>query len=250
VIEMRAAKKTQFDVLARQAIDGFNALISKKSQPKIIVSHEDILGHPTSGGFYCRDHARGAILRTVSKLNPAMVVLVIRPQNELVESYYRQSVMNHKSAPFEDFYNVAATQFYRWDELIKDIWKIIGRKKLKVLPFTAKAVGPELFFRRFCQSLAIELPKTLKKPNLTHRSWNRKKIELARIVNPLITWDEFREFDRFLATSSIGENDASEPFLSEKQKNEILATHLKANKWVFKNVMPNEDMGKLGFLPS
>ncbi|MGH3098007.1 MAG: hypothetical protein ACRDMV_18655 [Streptosporangiales bacterium] len=168
----------------------------------LVVSHENTLGRPfTDGGAHLYPRAPKLIDALAGALprNRAKVVLSIRPQDELLESYYLQSVHEGGHLSFAAWLDRLDLDTLSWTPLVDKLYERFGRDRVEVLDFRLLAGGQDAYIRAFFARIDPRHPFDIEYSPRRNPSISEKGLRMALAANPqLRSSTERRLMRRFL----------------------------------------------------
>lgn len=156
----------------------------------LLISHEEVLGHifPAGGDGSLYQHVRrnmAAVARFLAPL-PTRIVIVLRPQDEFLESYYLQTLHSGGTETFEEWLANADLDALSWRPVVTALTDTFGADAVTVLDFRAIRDGQAQFIRRYLLALDERLDLDPDYPVAHNRSLSDKAMRIALGVNPLL----------------------------------------------------------------
>lgn len=152
-----------FDALTARAELEFCAAVG---DGPVVVSHEDLVGHPFSGGF-----AGPEIADRLAAVFPEMrVLVVVREQASMLVSIYKQYVRGGGARQLEQLVEplpndrrvpAFTLEHYRYDRLVDHYQRALGPERVRVLPFELLRAEPDRFVAEVCEFVGAAPPADL-----------------------------------------------------------------------------------------
>lgn len=169
----------------------------------VVVSHENTLGRPfAEGGAHLYPRAPELIdaLARALPLHRTKIVLSVRPQDELLESYYLQSVHEGGHLRFDAWLDRLDLDALSWTPLVDKLYEAFDR--VEVLDFRRIAGGQEAYIREFFDRIDPHRPFDIEYSPRRNPSISEKGLRMALAANPqLRSSTERRVMRRFLQSN-------------------------------------------------
>lgn len=188
----------------------------------LVVSHENTLGRPfADGGAHLYPRAPEIIdgLAAALPRDRTKIVLSVRPQDELLESYYLQSVHEGGHLNFGAWLDRLDLDALSWIPLVERLYDTFGRDRVEVLDFRLIANGQEAYIREFFARIDPRRPFDIEYSPRRNPSISEKGLRLALAANPqLKSSTERRLMRRFLQSSFSNVRYPRPALLSDEQR--------------------------------
>jgi hypothetical protein len=154
----------------------------------VLLSHESILGNPFDKQqfFPLLDIMAERLANTFQGYDIGLVVC-IRRQDELLQSYYSQTLRTGGSEPFAEFIETRSTQDMAWQNYLKRIQSAFGSVKSRVIHYDALASGVDEVQNAClelatidCGGMVLDIPHNERRMNPSFRS---SRYDLPRRIN-------------------------------------------------------------------
>ena len=182
----------------------------------VIVSHENTLWRPfgpNGDGLYPGAEERLPALREVLAPFPYRVVFYIRPQDQLVESYYLQSIHGGEDWPFDEWLQRIDLERMSWRPVLKSLERHLGRDNVVIGDFTEISEGQNEFLRRFLLRSGCDVDIQPSYRPVRNPSISDKGLRIARAANHhFAVGPEMKRFRKFLQ-SRFSNRDYPRPVL-------------------------------------
>lgn len=217
-----------FDDRIKKARENFNTIIKKYRDDKIFISWEGFLGH-------CGMHKYGSLypytkyyfkaLKEITKDHDVKIILVIRRQDEFVESCYLQQIKECQILTFSDYMKAIDIKNLSWLTIVNQIEQWVGRDNILIHPFEEIKKGS----RRFLDTI-LSFASGKDSSNLdiniidgANPSISGKGVELALKIYPLANdHKEMKIISRFLFNHLSSVHFGKARLMSEPQKKAII----------------------------
>lgn len=170
--------------------------------PYILFSNENVLGRPFpkgKSGLYA-NHQR--VIPALGKaLNefPTRIVYSIRPQWELLESYYLQRVHEGYYLTFSQFIENINLKKLHWSPIIEGLVSEFGKENVTVMDFGLIKKGQDVFLSEFIKrNISSTIKPDLDYDTVHNASISDRGLQLALRINPLLKKGETGKVRRFL----------------------------------------------------
>jgi hypothetical protein len=118
----------------------------------LIASHENIVGHPFVPGRPGLYPAAGPMLESLHGVLGGYrhkIVISVRPQHELIESYYLQSVKLGRTTPFRRWLTGIDLDALSWRPLVARLDATFGAEAVEIIDFRLIRQGGQQYVRHF-----------------------------------------------------------------------------------------------------
>ena len=195
----------------------------------LIASHENTIGRPfTQRGacLYAQAPASIAVLSRVIEPCRPRIFLSIRPQDELVESYYLQTVHQGSHQAFADWFARVDPDAISWQPLVDLLVRTFGRDNVDIIDFALLKQGQEAYIRHFLTAVDPGLAFDIRYTRNRNRSVSEKGLRMALAANPhMKTGDERKLLRKFLQRHFSNLHYPRPALLSEEQRRAIQARY-------------------------
>jgi hypothetical protein len=161
----------------------------------------------SSEGFFGRWEANGADnkqlaerLRDVFPKNQIEVVMCVRRFDKFYESLYNQTIKEGLSHDFEEFIRKFDPEGLRWDVRLRPYVDVFGASNVHIADFDKEIRDQTRFVENIFKVIDPRFKFKAGSAFPKNPSYSRRGIELAKIVNPVLTTDEAAIFRKFLET--------------------------------------------------
>jgi hypothetical protein len=171
----------------------------------LVASHENTLGRPfVPGGsrLYPRAPELVGALADLLRGYPAKVFVSIRPQADLLESYYLQTIHEGGHEPFAAWLDRIDLDAISWAPLVHDLVDTFGQDRVEVVDFRLISMGQEAYLGHFFSRIDDRYSSlgtgytTVKNPSVSD-----KGLQMALAANPELRSNRERRLMRkFLQT--------------------------------------------------
>jgi len=134
--------------------DGFQALLAEFAADRrarvLLASYDNVCGHPfvtARPGLYPDAPAQLNALRAQLAGLDTTILLSLRPQHELVESYYLQHVNLGGATPFAEWLQRIDLAALSWQPLVSSLRATFGPEAVRLIDFRRLTDGAEPFVR-------------------------------------------------------------------------------------------------------
>lgn len=145
----------------------------------LVMSHEDVIGHPFARGgdgrVYPNGPANMRLLREILGDRHVKVILSVRPQNGFLESYYLQTVQEGGYRTFEQWLEGVDMTALSWSPIADAVTDQFGEANVSIIDFREITNGQEAYIK-MC----------------------------LHVINPTLTFDSTYEFVRNRSISEKG----------------------------------------------
>jgi hypothetical protein len=160
-----------------------------------VASHENILGHPfVRGGssIYpaAADHLE-ALASVLHGFRPKIVVTV-RPQHEMLESYYLQSVKLGSRHRFSTWLSRIDLAAISWRPLVTTLHERFGADHVEVVDFGLIRQGQEQYLRHVLGRMHLRLDREVEYAHAKNFGLSGRGLELSLAAQPLLQTAEER----------------------------------------------------------
>jgi hypothetical protein len=153
-------------------------------------SHENICGHPFvpgTPGLYPAAQPMVDALRRVLEPHRHKIVLSVRPQHELIESYYLQSVNLGGHLPFERWLRRIDFSALSWRPLVDALVDAFGREHVEVVDFGLIRTGQENYIKHVLTRMDPRIDIDVTWPHQMNPSLSDRGLQMALAANPLLS---------------------------------------------------------------
>jgi hypothetical protein len=165
-------------------------------------SYENLMGEvvqPDQTGLYPAAQANVTALANTVRDCRLKVILSIRPQHELLESAYLQTVHQGGYESFTEWLGRIDLDAISWAPIIEFLYDTLGRDNVTVIDFRTIADGQSAYIRQFLRAVDERFDGPVDFPAPKNRSISQKGLELALAANRhLLTDWQRRSMRRFL----------------------------------------------------
>jgi hypothetical protein len=151
---------------------------SETAEGDLLLSWEGFCGHSSLDMYKGIYTHRDLICRSLTELLPdfdVRLLLIVRRQDEFVESCYLQQIKEQRALTFEDFTNPIDPNSISWLQLADVLSQAFGRERVTVIPFEMIRFSEGSSFFRTCLS------------SLTSRIYDDYEFDLIDQANPSIS---------------------------------------------------------------
>lgn len=173
-------------------IERLTELRASEEYDALFGSYENLMGRvvlPDEPGLY--PTARQNMSALVSAVQPCRlkVIISIRPQHELLESAYLQTVHQGGSESFRDWLGHVDLDAISWVPLIDLLHETVGADNVTVIDFRTIAEGQSAYIRQFLRAVGPEFDHPVDSAIVKNRSISDKGLTLALAANGLLMTD-------------------------------------------------------------
>jgi hypothetical protein len=206
----------------------FNAFLrghmEKTTANYLLFSNENILGRPFKDhpGLY-PEHSRiiDALPKVFEGMSPR-VVYSIRPQWELLESYYLQKIHQGDFMTFNQFVDGIDLTKLSWVPVIEKLRDTVGVDNVKVLDFGLIRQGQEKFISEFVSHcLSPSITPDLDYDTVHNPSISDRGLHIALRINPLLRQGETGIVRKFLQTHFSNLTEPRPLLMNETMRSEL-----------------------------
>ncbi|PIQ86848.1 MAG: hypothetical protein COV74_03180 [Candidatus Omnitrophica bacterium CG11_big_fil_rev_8_21_14_0_20_45_26] len=136
----------------------FNTNIKKSDSPKtIVLSSEGLVGNPWKGSSDAKRNAD----RISAVLHQAKILILVREQVHMVESIYKQYLLNGGTCRFNDFVGQKTLHcdfrldHLRYHQLVQYYIDRFGASRVLVLPYELMVRNIQVFCNQICQLISV-----------------------------------------------------------------------------------------------
>lgn len=189
----------------------------------LIASHENTLGRPFAAGggqLYPRAPELVGALAELLRGYPAKIFVSIRPQADLLESYYLQTIHEGGHERFAAWLDRIDLDAISWTPLVRDLVDTFGRDHVEVVDFRLIGMGQEAYLGHFFSRIDARYASlgtgytTVRNPSISD-----KGLQLALAANPeLRSSGERRLMRKFLQANFSNTRYPRPVLLGEEQR--------------------------------
>ena len=184
--------------------DRFQAALGEETDRPVLVSSEELFGEVTSNF-----HNNPFIARNLKNMFPdARVIVVVRRQNDWIESNYKQVIKGGFTLCFEPFvgWNGSAFESGRhlpgsrlrinvkeldWLRYVRNYAELFGKQNLLVLPFEQLMENPDAFVAAITDFMGVERIRIDARARV-NRGYSGLGLAVARVLNRIFD-DQYHE---------------------------------------------------------
>ncbi len=191
----------------------------------VLLSQENAVGPPivvgTPGLYPKCDYSFKGLKKSLKQMNVTLVV-VIRPQESFLESYYLQTIHQGGSKGFREWLKDVDLEHMQWVPLVRTASRIFGRKNVRVLDFRKIKEGQTEFIRYFFESVDPSIRIDPSYDEVHNASVSAEGLKVALAANPYITGKtEQKAFRKFIQENFSNQKGARPQFFSPEEKAEL-----------------------------
>jgi hypothetical protein len=216
------------EVLRREPAQLAEHLTSFRTNPwyrVFVASHENIIGHPFIRGgrsLYPDADANAAALANVLKPFRAKVVLTVRPQHELLESYYLQSINLGGHDSFGKWLARIDLDAISWQPVIDQLHDRFGANGVEVVDFAVIQQGQEHFLRHVLCRMHARLDRDVTYTRMRNPGLSGKGLSMALAARPYLHTPEERALVRSFLQRHFSNAQHPRPvLLTDRQRVEL-----------------------------
>lgn len=229
----KLSDKAQFNESINRCVSHYKKELSHHE--KILLSWEGFLGHSSLnlyGGIYTHSKKVSESLNAIFDNKISSILLIIRNQNDFIESCYLQQIKECKTLSFHDFTNNINIKKISWFNVVNSF----HQSKTKVVPFELiNEVGTKRFIE-LCLSHLIQNKVTFDTPitnNHYNPSFSDLGVKLSHELLPLIPPEKRKTFNKILFNQFSNIDYPKASLFSEMTKNLIKSVCKEDNRLIF-----------------
>jgi hypothetical protein len=177
-------------------------------ETRMVMSYEGFSGNPYAG--YDNASLIAPMLKAIMEGVDTRIVIYLRRQDAFIESLYTQSTHRGQSASFDEFLVRIKDASYDWYRLIDSYAQCFGKDRIIVRLYDRRTLtGSNSLLESFAEIIGSSHLTEGDTPYVVNPGYSRQATELARSVNPHLSYKEKKKL-RFILQSTMAKKPLEE----------------------------------------
>lgn len=217
--------------------------LNKHKKPlvtKHVISSEALSGNPTRG-YRNSNHIAKMLKNAIPDKNfDVRIIVYLRRQDTFVESLYTQMIQQGESYKFPQFLASLPRKSFNWLELLDKYASVFGQNRIIVRPYERCTKGSKSLLGDFFSVIGYEDDFDAL-TNRANASYSREALELARVCNPSLNYNERKSLRTILQQIAPKKNEQPFSFFTAQERIDFLSQYRKTNCKVEKQYLPKNE---------